>query len=370
MAAPASHRLAQLTLCPLVRSRRVQAPVFNPRAGIRLHRSRSVGGPCSPPAPQIMIWVKRVDAIPRLCGVNRSQYRLCHMNSVDTSRPQLKIRGVHLDTGRENVVVISRQSKALRAEIFRGFSRVELRIASKVLLATLLITDDDTLVGPDEIGLSEPALRRFAEPAGNLVTVTPAVPPEEPRSGARQDPRPDPERRRNNRGRQRSHPLPLLRHGDRRLPDQFGQLHDQRRTARPHPGDGKCGNTAEMARSDRGRQALHRWHSGQSNLDDRGADRGGARAADPKDLVASHHLSRRHGRHDGSAGPGQCRRRGNEDHRCGLQWLPRARGRARQPVAGRRYIDLGRTPAQPRYPRADGRFDHVEEARGRVDPIF
>ena len=100
------------------------------------------------------------------------------MNSVDPSRQQLRIRSVNLDTGRENVVVISRQSKALRAEIFRGFSRVELRRNSKVLLATLLITDDDTLVGPHEIGLSEPAFRRFAEAAGNLVTVTPATPPE------------------------------------------------------------------------------------------------------------------------------------------------------------------------------------------------
>lgn len=50
---------------------------------------------------------------------------------------QLEIRRVRLDTGRENVVVISRQSKAQRAEIFRGLSRVELRPNGKVLLATL-----------------------------------------------------------------------------------------------------------------------------------------------------------------------------------------------------------------------------------------
>lgn len=100
------------------------------------------------------------------------------MTPVDTSRPPLKIRSVNLDTGRENVVVISRQSKALRPEVFRGFSRVELRRNSRVLLATLLITDDDNLVGPGEIGLSEPAFRRFAEPLGSLVSVTPAVPPE------------------------------------------------------------------------------------------------------------------------------------------------------------------------------------------------
>ena len=94
------------------------------------------------------------------------------------ARPPLKVRQVNLDTGRENVVVISRHSSALRPEIFRGFSRVELQRGSKVLLATLLITDDDALVGSDEIGLSEPAFRRFAEPAGSLVTVSPAAPPE------------------------------------------------------------------------------------------------------------------------------------------------------------------------------------------------
>jgi len=96
----------------------------------------------------------------------------------DNSRPSLKVRPVNLDTGRENVVVISRHSSALRPEIFRGFSRVELQRGAKALLATLLITDDDALVGPDEIGLSEPAFRRFAEPAGSLVIVSPAAPPE------------------------------------------------------------------------------------------------------------------------------------------------------------------------------------------------
>jgi thymidine phosphorylase len=52
-----------------------------------------------------------------------------------------------------------------------------LRCNSKVLLATLLVTQDDALVGPEDIGLAEPAFRRFAEPAGALVTVTPSSPP-------------------------------------------------------------------------------------------------------------------------------------------------------------------------------------------------
>ncbi|MEP6838499.1 MAG: thymidine phosphorylase family protein [Bradyrhizobium sp.] len=96
----------------------------------------------------------------------------------NNSRPPLKVRRVSLDTGRENVVVISRHSNALRPDIFRGFSRVELQRGSKILLATLLITDEDALVGTDEIGLSEPAFRRFAEPSGSLVTVSPAASPE------------------------------------------------------------------------------------------------------------------------------------------------------------------------------------------------
>jgi len=63
------------------------------------------------------------------------------------SRPPLKVRQVSLDTGRDIVVVISRHSSALRPEIFRGFSRVELQRGTKVLLATLLITDDEGPVG-------------------------------------------------------------------------------------------------------------------------------------------------------------------------------------------------------------------------------
>jgi thymidine phosphorylase len=99
------------------------------------------------------------------------------MNAVTPLRPQVKTRRINLDTGRENVVVISRRSAALRPEVFLGFSRVELRRNGKVLLATLLLTDDDGLVGPNEIGIAEPAFRRFAEPVGCQVTVTPATRP-------------------------------------------------------------------------------------------------------------------------------------------------------------------------------------------------
>ncbi|MGN6283724.1 MAG: thymidine phosphorylase family protein [Afipia sp.] len=93
-------------------------------------------------------------------------------------RPQLKIRSAKLDTGRENVAVISRRSHALRPDVFSGFSRVEIRGGSNVILATLLITDDDGVVSPDELGLAAPALRRMGMPEGALVTVSPAPSPD------------------------------------------------------------------------------------------------------------------------------------------------------------------------------------------------
>jgi len=80
------------------------------------------------------------------------------MDIASTARPQLKLRRIHLDTGRENVVVMARRSMALRPDVFRGFSRVELRSNSRTMLATLLLTEDG-LVAPDEIGLAEPAFR-------------------------------------------------------------------------------------------------------------------------------------------------------------------------------------------------------------------
>ena len=100
------------------------------------------------------------------------------MTPTNVTRPQLAIRRINFDTGRENVAVVSRRSNAFRPEIFRGFSRIEVRRNAKTLLATLLITDDDNLVGPNDLGLAEPAFRRLDEPAGSYVTVSPAAAPD------------------------------------------------------------------------------------------------------------------------------------------------------------------------------------------------
>jgi cation:H+ antiporter len=62
------------------------------------------------------------------------------------------------------VVVISRRSRALRPEVFRGFSRVELRSDSRTILATLLLTDDG-MVAADDVAYRKGPLLAAVSPA-------------------------------------------------------------------------------------------------------------------------------------------------------------------------------------------------------------
>lgn len=89
----------------------------------------------------------------------------------------LKARPLALDSFRENVVVLSRQSEVLRPERLAGVRRVEVRARGVTLLATMLIADDPALVADDEAGLPQPALHRLCVVAGDPVEILPAPPP-------------------------------------------------------------------------------------------------------------------------------------------------------------------------------------------------
>lgn len=97
--------------------------------------------------------------------------------SADDARPTLRVVRVALDTGRENVAFVSRRSRALKPEVFQAFSRIELVSGGHSLIATLVISDDEELVGRSELGLCEPAFRRFGVRPNDPVTITPAAPP-------------------------------------------------------------------------------------------------------------------------------------------------------------------------------------------------
>ena len=62
----------------------------------------------------------------------------------------LKAKPLAIDTFRENVVVLSRESLELRPERLTGSRKVEVRAAGRQLFATLMIADRDDVVAPDE----------------------------------------------------------------------------------------------------------------------------------------------------------------------------------------------------------------------------
>lgn len=91
---------------------------------------------------------------------------------------KLRIRRIPLDTFRENVAVLSVNCAALRPEAFQAFKRLEIVQDGRVLIASLDITHDTALVGPNEIGLADPAFRRMGLPEGTEVSISPARRPE------------------------------------------------------------------------------------------------------------------------------------------------------------------------------------------------
>jgi thymidine phosphorylase len=94
------------------------------------------------------------------------------------NEPTLRIRRLPLDTGRENIAIISAHFSGPRTEVFRAFSRARIRNGSTEILATLITSDDPRMIAPDEIGLAEPAFRRLGQPEGTPATLVPALPPD------------------------------------------------------------------------------------------------------------------------------------------------------------------------------------------------
>lgn len=88
----------------------------------------------------------------------------------------LKVKPFPIDTFRQNVVVLSRGCSALRPERLRGTRKVEVRVNGRTILADIIISDDPSLVGCDEIGLSQPAFRRLGATPGASAEISPAPP--------------------------------------------------------------------------------------------------------------------------------------------------------------------------------------------------
>jgi thymidine phosphorylase len=91
--------------------------------------------------------------------------------------PDLLIRRVAIDTWRESVVYLHRDCAVVRAAGFQALSKVMVRADGRSISAVLNVVDDDAIVQPGELGLSEDAFARLNVEAGRAAKVAPAEPP-------------------------------------------------------------------------------------------------------------------------------------------------------------------------------------------------
>lgn len=89
----------------------------------------------------------------------------------------LKLKRIPIETAPENTAFLSRQCARYRAEEFTALRKIEVSCGGRMILATLMICDDASIVGPDELGLAAPAFRRMRAAAGDNATIAQAAPP-------------------------------------------------------------------------------------------------------------------------------------------------------------------------------------------------
>lgn len=99
------------------------------------------------------------------------------MGKPDKSRGQLKLRSIAIDTYRENVAYLNRECETYRAEGFQALSKIEINANGNTILAMLNVVDDDNIVAPGELGLSEQAFEQIQLDEGTMVCVAHAEPP-------------------------------------------------------------------------------------------------------------------------------------------------------------------------------------------------
>lgn len=96
---------------------------------------------------------------------------------VQTSKQSLKLRRVAIDTYRENVAYLNRDCEIYRAEGFQALSKIEIQANGNTILALLNVVDDESIVAPGELGLSEQAFAQIQLEEATMVCVAHADPP-------------------------------------------------------------------------------------------------------------------------------------------------------------------------------------------------
>jgi thymidine phosphorylase len=89
----------------------------------------------------------------------------------------LKLCRVAIDTYRENVAYLHRDCEVYRAEGFQALTKIEITGNGKRIYAVLNVVDDEAIVAPGELGLSEEAFKQMAMEECSLVRIAQAQPP-------------------------------------------------------------------------------------------------------------------------------------------------------------------------------------------------
>jgi thymidine phosphorylase len=102
-----------------------------------------------------------------ICDMTTQDKKSSNRNSMAT----LTLHRVAIDTYRENVAYMHRKCEIYRAEGFQALAKIEIGGNGRRILAVLNVVDDDSLVSPGELGLSEEAFAALGLEAGSDVHV-------------------------------------------------------------------------------------------------------------------------------------------------------------------------------------------------------
>jgi thymidine phosphorylase len=95
----------------------------------------------------------------------------------EIAKNPLELRRLGIDTYRENVAYLHRECELYRVEGFQALSKVKVCADERHILAVLNVVDDDRIVTPTELGLSEEAFASLGLDEGHMVSIEHAEPP-------------------------------------------------------------------------------------------------------------------------------------------------------------------------------------------------
>lgn len=95
----------------------------------------------------------------------------------NTAQPALHLKRVAIDTYHENVAYLHRDCPVYKAEGFQALSKIEIQQDGKRILAVLNVVDDQCIVMPGQLGLSEQAFDHLGVEEGSNIRVNHAEPP-------------------------------------------------------------------------------------------------------------------------------------------------------------------------------------------------